>query len=182
MMMMMTSSKNSSRFVKHERPLVNPCWLPFITLYSLKCSTTLSLIILSITLHTTLVRLTGLLLHGSLLFPFLNNGTMRASLHSCGTSPVCIDLLKIWANASPISSLTSCKNFGCRSSIPGLLSVFSLFSCSTTFSLVNIICVNPFPLSKHVKSSQVKNRLIVLEIGTQLTQPQLSLVWLSNVN
>src|SRR6218665_159556 len=56
-----TSSKNSSRFVKQERPLVNPCWLSFITLYSFfKCSTTLSLTILSITLHTTLIRLTGL--------------------------------------------------------------------------------------------------------------------------
>src|SRR6218665_3612566 len=92
---------------------------------------------------------------------------MRASLHSCGTSPVCIDLLKINANVSPISSLTSCKNLGFSSSIPGLLSVFSLFSCSTTFFLVNIICANPFPLSKHVclgsgmlpKSSSVNTEL-----------------------
>ena len=92
---------------------------------------------------------------------------MRASLHSCGTSPVCIDLLKIYANTSPISSLTSCKNFGCSSSIPGLLSVFSIFSCSTTFYLVNFICVNPFPLPKHVslgsgmlpKSSSVNTEL-----------------------
>src|SRR6218665_1731971 len=59
-------------------------------------------------------------------------------------------LLKINANASPISSLTSCKNLGCSSSIPGLLSVFSHFCCSTTSSLVNIVCANQFPLSKHV--------------------------------
>src|SRR6218665_3128007 len=92
---------------------------------------------------------------------------MRASLHSCGTSPVCIDLLKICANTSPISSLTSCKNLGCSSSIPGLLSVFSLFTCSITFSLVNIIRIDPFPLLKHVcfgsgmlpKSSSVNTEL-----------------------
>jgi len=53
-----TSSKDSSRFVKHERPIVKPCWLPFITLCSLKCFTVilLSLTILSITLYTILVR------------------------------------------------------------------------------------------------------------------------------
>src|SRR6218665_2058365 len=39
---------------------------------------------------------------------FLNNCTMRASLHSGGTSSVCIGLLKICANnASPISFFTS---------------------------------------------------------------------------
>src|SRR6218665_1838514 len=44
-------------------------------------------------------------------------------------------------NVSPISSLTSCKNLVGSSSIPGLLSVFRIFSCSTTFSLVNLLAL-----------------------------------------
>src|SRR6218665_3404018 len=57
--------------------------------------------------------------------------------------PVCIDLLKICANTSPICFLTSCKNLVCSSSMPDLLSVFNLFSCSTTFSTsMHFHCLN----------------------------------------
>src|SRR6218665_2186045 len=46
-------------FVRHDLPFVNPCWLLFKTLYSARCSVISLLTILSITLHTMHVRLTG---------------------------------------------------------------------------------------------------------------------------
>src|SRR6218665_995048 len=95
----------------------------------------------------------------------LSNGTVRVSLHFHGTSPVCIDMLKICP--SSISSFTSPKDLGYSSPIPGLLSVFSHLSSPTTFSFVNTILVNSFPQSKTTcldprmfpKSSSVNTRL-----------------------
>src|SRR6218665_1175623 len=80
---------------------------------------------------------------------------MRASLHSCGTSPVCIDLLKICANTSPISSLTSCKNLGCSSSIPGLLSVLN------NLPTISTLCKHSFGIFVRSKSLFVCARLMM---------------------
>ena len=53
-------SKNYNRLVKHERPLLKPCWVSLIISFSSRKSTILSLRIDSIVLHTKDVRLTGL--------------------------------------------------------------------------------------------------------------------------
>jgi len=98
---------------------------------------------MTVGLHTKLIKLTGLQLHGSLLFPHLNSGLMRASLHNSGTSPVCIESMRICAIASPISSLTSCKNLD----VIRLCLDSCEFSNCQLFFLVNSILINSLPLS-----------------------------------
>ena len=89
-----------------------------------------------------LVKVTGLLLPGSVFTPFLNNATMFPSFHIFGTIPVSFDTLNISVSGSVITLVNTCKAFGCRPSGPGDLfglmpSSSFLTSDSSNFDYVN---------------------------------------------
>ena len=78
-----------------------------------------SLINVSSNLHTTDVKLTGLLFSGLFLDPFLNSGVMFASFHYEGTIPSSSDKLKHFASDVLICSTISLSSFGGIPSTPG---------------------------------------------------------------
>ena len=88
-----------------------------------------SLINVSSNLHTTDVKLTGLLFSGLFLDPFLNSGLMFASFHSEGAIPSSGDKLKKIASGVLICSTISLSSFGCVPSTPGdfLSFIFLIF-------------------------------------------------------
>jgi len=72
--------KMAVRLVKHDFPLVKPCWLPLMTLLSLICLEKAPRTSCSITFPGREVRLTSLCLPGSSSLPFLKAGGTFALL------------------------------------------------------------------------------------------------------
>ena len=88
-----------------------------------------SVINVSINLHTTYTKLTGLSFSGLFLDPFLNSGVIFVSFHSEGTIPSSSDKITNCASDVLICSTISISSFGGIPSTPGdLLSfIFLIF-------------------------------------------------------
>jgi len=85
-------TKLDTKLVRHDLPMLKPCWLSSVTSLLSKCLSMFLRRICSIILPGTEVRLTGLQFPGSSFFPFLKMGVMFPLLQAVGTSPDYQDL------------------------------------------------------------------------------------------
>src|SRR6218665_3671840 len=101
------SSSVSSRFVRHDLFLVNPCWFADKRLFVPRCFNILFLISDSIILHGTDVNDTA-----SVFIPFLNIEITFAHFQSSGNTPSWSDLLNSIANGTPNTLANSFRALG----------------------------------------------------------------------
>ena len=128
-------------FVLHERPRINPCCCGVMSPFLVRKLITAAHIIFSRTLHMADVSATGLKLAMVAFGPPLWMGTMWASFHCWGISPLSIELLNSCCSLGAISSAHSFMT--CVSIPSGHAALFGFRDSrtSSTNSAVTVISV-----------------------------------------